>query len=163
MYVSEALNPGRSVESFNCGKKPLDDWIKNSALGAERQRTSRTFVLCGDSGEVIAYYSLAAHALTPEGLPNRIRGNTRGAIPAVLIAKLALHHDHHGRGLGGALLADALGRVVEAGRHVGTRVVVVDAIDEEAAAFYEKHGFQPMPGTPRLIRRISSIAADLAP
>jgi GNAT superfamily N-acetyltransferase len=161
VYVSEALNSGHNVESFDCGKKPLNDWIKDSALGTERQRTSRTFVLCEDSGEVMAYYSLAAHAVSPEGLPNRIRGNTRGAIPAVLITKLALRRDHHGRGLGGALLADALSRVVEASRHVGTRVVLVDAIDDEAAAFYEKHGFQAIPGTSRLLRRVSSVAADL--
>ncbi|MBK3581472.1 GNAT family N-acetyltransferase [Streptomyces sp. MBT65] len=163
MYVSEALNSGHSIQSFDCGKVPLNDWLKNSALAVERQRTSRTFVLSEDSGEVIAYYSLAAHVVAPEGLPNRIRGNARDPIPAVLLAKLALHRDHHGRGLGGALLADALERIVEAGRHVGARVVVVDAIDEEAASFYEKHGFQPMPGTDRLLRRLSSIAADLAP
>lgn len=161
MYVSEALTSGHNTQSFDCGKAPLNDWLKNSALAVERQRTSRTFVLCEDSGEVIAYYSLAAHAVALEGLPNRVRGNAREAIPAVLLTKLALDHRHHGLGLGGALLSDALGRVVEAAFHVGTRIVVVDAIDDEAAAFYEKHGFQSIPGTDRLLRRVSSIAADL--
>jgi ribosomal protein S18 acetylase RimI-like enzyme len=41
---------------------------------------------------------------------------------------------------------------------------VVDAINEAAAKFYEKYGFKRLPdaaGDLRLVRKMSSIAADL--
>jgi hypothetical protein len=43
-----------------------------------------------------------------------------------------------------------------------TRLVVVDAIDEQAASFYQRHGFIPTPDHPlRLYRRMSDILASL--
>jgi ribosomal protein S18 acetylase RimI-like enzyme len=67
----------------------------------------------------------------------------------------------HGQGLGGALLADALTQIVAATRVVAARFVVVDAIDERAASFHERQGFQRIPTTDRLIQKVSDIAAAL--
>jgi GNAT superfamily N-acetyltransferase len=160
VYASEALTSGHNLQRFDCGNEVMNNWLRNSSLNVEAQRTSRTFVLC-DAGSVIGYYSLAAHAIESEGLPRKFRGNARSAIPAVLLAKLALDGRYQGQGLGGALLADALGRAVRAGREVGARIMIVDAIDDEAAAFYTKHGFHPIPESNRLLRKMSDIEADL--
>lgn len=65
----------------------------------------------------------------------------------------------HGSGLGGVLLADALRRVIAATETVAARFIVVDAIDERAASFYEHHGFVRIPETQRLIARLRDIAA----
>lgn len=62
-----------------------------------------------------------------------------------------MHRDHHGRGLGASLLADALRRVVRASEDVAVRAVVVHAIEERAAAFYEHHGFRPLTDEPRTL------------
>ena len=64
--------------------------------------------------------------------------------------------------MGGVLLVDALARVVVASRTVAARFVVVDAVDDRAAAFYEHHGFRRVPGTPRLVQKVSDIAAAIA-
>jgi predicted N-acetyltransferase YhbS len=80
----------------------------------------------------------------------------------VLLARLALHTPLHGQGLGGALLADALERVVTATALVAARFVVVDALHENAATFYAHHGFRRIPGTGRLVQKISDVAAALA-
>ena len=59
------------------------------------------------------------------------------------------------------LLVDALTRVVAATRTVAARFVVVDAVDEAAAGFYEQHGFRRIPGTLRLVQKVSDIAASI--
>jgi ribosomal protein S18 acetylase RimI-like enzyme len=85
-------------------------------------------------------------------------------VPAILLAKLALGQHFQGQHLGEQLLLDALSRCVAAGELVGSRFVVVDAIDDRAAKFYAKYGFAQVPGTApaRLLRRLSAIAADLS-
>ena len=80
----------------------------------------------------------------------------------MLLARLALDRALHGQGLGGELLLDALSRAVQASEVAAARLVVVDAIDEAAARFYEHHGFTAVPGNrQRLVQRISDIAAAL--
>ena len=48
-----------------------------------------------------------------------------------------------GRGLGAALLRDAVLRVIGAAETIGVRALLVHAISEEAKAFYERWGFRP--------------------
>ena len=89
----------------------------------------------------------------------------RGAprqIPAILSAKLALDSTMHGRGLGAGLLVHALDTVLAAARRAGGRVVLVDAIDDEAREFYEHHDFQQLPRQPRrLVMKLSTAAKAL--
>ena len=108
---------------------------------------------------VVAYYTLAAHAVEAEEVSRSIAHGSRSRIPAVLLARLALHQDLHGSGRGGVLLADALGRALEASRTVAARLVVVDAIDEDAAAFYRHFGFKNTPVSGRLVIKMSDVAA----
>lgn len=124
--------------------------------------TGRTFVWVeSDSGAVVAYFTLAAHLVRRAEIPKSVGHGSPEAIPAVLLARLALHRRLHGRGLGGQLLLDALQRVVDASTRVAARLVVVDAIDENAAAFYRAYGFRPCPDPLRLVRKTSEIATAL--
>jgi predicted N-acetyltransferase YhbS len=77
-----------------------------------------------------------------------------------LMARLAVDQSVHGRGLGGALLRDALSRSVEISRTIGVHAVVVDALDGEAKAFYERFGFLPfLDGEMRLFLTLGTIRA----
>jgi GNAT superfamily N-acetyltransferase len=80
-----------------------------------------------------------------------------------LLGKLALDRRLHGQGLGGQLLFDACQRTLAATRIVAARYLVVDAIDDEAARFYEHYGFIRSPAEPstRMVRKISDIQADV--
>jgi ribosomal protein S18 acetylase RimI-like enzyme len=83
-------------------------------------------------------------------------------IPTILIARLAVDHRHQGRQLGSRLLAEALRRAVVASDAAAARLIVVDAIDERAAAFYREHGFMDVPENPlRLYRKVSEIRRSL--
>lgn len=78
------------------------------------------------------------------------------------MAKLALDSAVQGQALGSDLLVFALDVVVAAARRAGGRVVLVDAIDDEARAFYEHHDFELLPGqTHRLVMKLSSAAKAL--
>ena len=80
----------------------------------------------------------------------------------MLIARLALDHGLHGQGLGGVLLADASRRIVAATNIVAARFVVVNAIDDDAVSFYTHYGYQPIPETRRLVRKVSDVDHDMA-
>ena len=123
-------------------------------------RTARTFVWHEGDNVVVAYFSLAAHLVTRRSLPKRAsRGDI---IPAILLARLALHRRLPGQGLGGELLWDALSRAVAASEIAAARLIIVDAIDSTAARFYEHHGFVQVPeNAQRLVQKVSDIAAAL--
>jgi GNAT superfamily N-acetyltransferase len=161
VYTCEPLNDRHDLGPFDSGQPDLDRWLREHARSAAARRTARTFVWLDDAGSVIAYYTIAAHLLQRADLPRSVGRGNPNHIPAVLLARLALVRTLHGQGLGGALLADALTRIVAATSVVAARFVVVDAIGEPAALFYERHGFRRIPTTNRLIQKVSDIAAAL--
>lgn len=158
----EPISPEHDTDTFDSGKPELDMWLSSSAMQAERMRTARTIVWCEDDDVVVAYHSLAAHRIEREVLPAKIARGAPTVIPSILLAKLALDQRLQGKGLGAALLQDAFQRVVAVGLHVGVRLLVVDAIDESAAAFYLKNGFVPTSDPFRLVRKISGLATEPA-
>lgn len=160
-FVSECLTPGHDLECFRCGIPQLDDWLQRSAHHAEAMNTARTFVWHRGDRMVIAYFTLAAHLIARAKVPKRVGRGSPDVIPAILLARLALDQTLHGQGLGGELLWDALERARTASRLAGARLVVVDAIDEAAASFYEHHGFRRIPDTRRLVQKLSDIECAL--
>ena len=125
-------------------------------------RTARTFVWHAGDRAVVAFFSLAAHLVVREGLPRSVARGAPAAIPAIVLARLALKRTLHGGGLGAELLWDALSRTVAASEIAAARLVVVDAIDAAAGAFYVQHGFVRVPGdSHRLVQKISDIVAAL--
>lgn len=161
-FRSEALDTTRHVLStLDSGEPALDGWLREHAGGVEARRVARTFVWCREADAVVGYYSLAGHLLVRSELPGRVGRGNPAQIPAVLLARLALDRSLHGQGWGGVLLSDALERIVAATALVAARFVVVDALHEQAAAFYEHYGFQRIPDTLRLVQKVSDIAAAL--
>jgi hypothetical protein len=105
---------------------------------------------------------LRPHTVDRAEVPKKVGRGGPATIPAILLAKLALAKQLHGRGYGTYLLLDALSGCVgasEAGP--GARLVVVDAIDQEAFEFFRKHDFQPIaPDSMTLFRSMKDVAKD---
>lgn len=161
-YISELLTGEHRVEEFDSGVEALDRWLSRHAAHAQAMRTARTVVWHSGDGQVVAYFSLAAHLVVRASLPKRLGRGSPDAIPAVLLARLALDRSLHGQGFGGEALWDALSRAVAAAEIAAARVVVVDAIDASASSFYAHHGFVAVPDNPnRLVQKMSDIAAAL--
>lgn len=159
-FVSRHLHTGDDLDSFDSGQPALNEWLRRSARHADSIRSGRTWVWVR-AGAVVAYFTLAGHVIEREVLPGSLGRGSPDRIPAVLIARLALDEHLQGRGLGGALLADASSRIVAATDIVAARFAVVDAIDDGAASFYVHYGYRPIPETRRLARKISDVARDL--
>jgi GNAT superfamily N-acetyltransferase len=158
-FTSRRLEDRDHLDSFASGQEALDTWLRDSARHADQMRTGRTWVWArGD--DVVAYFTLAGHVIEKAALPSKLGRGSPERIPAVLIAKLALRRDLQGRGLGGVLLADACRRVVAASEIAAARLAVVDAIGNDASRFYRHFGFEPIPGTMRLVRKVSDLAQD---
>ena len=95
---------------------------------------------------VVGYYSLSAGSVLREESPPRIgKGLAKHPVGVILLARLAVDRGERGTGLGKLVLVDALVRAANAADQIGARAVLVHAIDEEAATFYEKFGFERSP------------------
>lgn len=159
-FTSVPLDQAHDTTAFRCGEDSLDSWLVEHAHSEIRRGTARVWVWLDPAGRVVAYYSLSASKVRREDIPTKLgRGGPR-EIPAVLVGRLALDRSLRGQDLGEVLLADALSRIVDATRTVGARLVVVDALHEKAAAFYERYGFQRMPGSLRLVQKVADITAS---
>lgn len=158
----EKLAKHHDASAFDCGKPPLDDWLKRFALTNQQNDSARTYVI-HRGGRVAGYYSLSAGAVRPEESPARVaKGLAKHPIGVILLARLAVDRREHGTGLGKKLLADALTRALAAADAIGARAVLVHALDDDAKAFYEKFGFEPSPlDTRQLMLLMKDLRATL--
>lgn len=146
MRPPEPIGEQHELEGFDCGNEALNRWLPQRALANERLGVSRTVVVCAEAGSrVIAYASLAAGAIVLAEVPGALRRNMPDPLPVVVMGRLAVDRCHQGLGLGRALVADAVRRSLAARRLIGTRLILVHAVDEPAATFYRSLGFRPSP------------------
>jgi GNAT superfamily N-acetyltransferase len=141
------LTSSHDVSQFECGEPTLDTWLRRRALQNEESGASRTYVLCAGQ-EIAGYYALATGAIADAEATGRIRRNMPDPVPVIIIGRLAIASRFQGRGIGTALLRDAVLRIIQAAEIAGIRAILVHAISEQAKRFYEKHGFIPSPADP---------------
>lgn len=128
-------------------------------MQAHRADIARTYVWTrsADDHAVLAYFAFAPTAVFRESLPRGQAGGQSGLIAGYLLGRLALDRSLQGQGLGTDLLVDAIGRIVGVAHLAAGRLIVVDALDDNAAAFYRKHDFTPVTNEPhRLLIKIST-------
>lgn len=146
---------------FECGEASLNQYLHQYASQDARRRINRVFVASSPDAPqpVIAYYSLSAGALAAADLPENFRRRLpRFPVPVVLLGRLAIAKSHQGKGLGSILLVDALQRIAQACQVMAVFAVVVDALNERAAAFYRQFGFIALPSQPlKLFLPIDSV------
>jgi len=163
----EPLGPEHDLSGFDCGKIALNGWLQKHALKNQGRNNTRTFVLAKiqPAGQtVVAFYSLVVATLAHEDAiqPLREGASPRNPIPAILLARLGVAKEYHGKGLGKALLKDALQRSLAISQQVGVRAVLVHAKADAVAFYVSQAGFAPSPTDPfHLILPIQDIAKAL--
>ena len=146
------------TDLFDCGEPSLDEWLRRRALANQSSGASRTFVVLDADRNVCADYSLAAGAVSHSGATGAVRRNMPDPIPVMVLARLAVDRRAQGMDLGGALLKDAVSRVVAISKEAGVRALLVHALNDRARQFYEHYGFQASPVHPMtLMLRLSMI------
>ena len=144
----EKLASDHDLSAFDCGKPALDDWLKRFAFANQAAEATQTYVI-HERGRVVGYYALSAGSVEREQAHARVaRGLARHPVPVVVLARLAVDRREQGRGIGKALLNNALLRIAGAADVIGVRAVLVHAKDEDARAFYERFDFEPSPLDP---------------
>lgn len=143
------ITEGHDTARFSCGELSLDEWLRKRALANQVEGASRTYVVTvAGTPLIVAYYCLAAGSIEAKAAPGRVRRNMPDPIPVAVLGRLAVDRTNGGAGLGAALLRDAVRRSAVAARTIGIRAVLVHALNERAASFYERRGFQASPKAP---------------
>lgn len=144
----EKLRADHPIDAFDCGKPPLDRFLKLHALQSQRAGASTTYVAVDAEG-VAGFHSLAfGHVEYSEAPPRLIKGIARHPVPVMLLARLAVATERQGAGLGSGLLKDAMLRTLAAADIAGLRAILVHAKDDEARRFYERYDFTSSPSDP---------------
>ena len=147
-FFIEKLRRDHNLAAFDCGNVTLTTWLKKFAWPNQQADSSKTYVAVREN-RVVGYYALAAGSVHKHETPERIsKGLANHPISVVLLARLAVDLTEKGKGLGKALLVDALRRVEEAADIIGVRAVMVHAIDDAARRFYEHFEFDHSPIDP---------------
>ena len=162
LSAPEPLTAAHDVSAFSCGKPALDHWLKSRAL-SNQERGFTAVLVVHEAGRVVGFYGLAPTAVVPVTMPRAIRtGQPPNPVPCFLLGQLATDKRWAGKGVASGLLKHALERCVAAAQLVGGRALMVNAVDDEAAAFWRRRGFLASKDDPLVLyRSIGDIAASL--
>jgi ribosomal protein S18 acetylase RimI-like enzyme len=133
---------------FDCGEPQLNDYLRHTARQHVDKGYAQVWVAVGAPGsaEVIGYYALSMTSLRPEEIP---RKPGVAKVPALLLGKLAVAQAHQGQRIGSLLLMHAQRSALLVSREVGVHALVVEALNDRAAAFYRKYDFAELTTGPR--------------
>jgi GNAT superfamily N-acetyltransferase len=163
LSAPEPLNASHDVSQFSCGKPVLDNWLKTRAL-TNQEKGFTVVIVVHEDDRVVGYYGLAPTAVMPAALPRATRtGQPPNPVACLLLGQLATDQAGAGRGIGIGLLNHTLARCVAGAALFGGRALFVNAVDDAAAAFWQRRGFVPSRDDPLILfQSISNVAASLA-
>jgi GNAT superfamily N-acetyltransferase len=132
--------------AFDCGRSSLNSFLKYNARDDAARFAGGTFVgvLPSDPGVIAGFYTLVYSQIDVDGLPEGVakRLPRYSKLPAILLGRLAIDKKFQGNGYGKFLMIDAMRASLDLARRGGGVVLLVDAIDENAAKFYESFDFK---------------------
>ena len=147
-FETEKLRRDHDIGGFDCGNAALNQFLVRYALQNQQSDASQTYVLT-EARRVIGYYTLVVGHVSFNDAPERLKkGLARHPIPLMTLARLAINIGRQGKGLGSALLKDAMARTLQAADIAGIRAFDVQAKDDSARDFYLHFNFDPSPTDP---------------
>jgi GNAT superfamily N-acetyltransferase len=139
------LSANHNVDAFDCGQPELNQFLQRIALVNQKANSAQTYVCC-INGKVAGFYNLTFGSIEVTSAPLRVsKGLARHPVPVMILARLAVDQSHQHKGLGQALLKDALLRTEQAADIAGVRALLVHAKDEVARQWYKSWEFEPSP------------------
>lgn len=145
--------------SFDCDEQDLNIFFKTQALKHMRVGISKTLVLFDKTIQVdnklpiCAFYTIAPSSIERNSLPvNLAKKLPQYPVPVFLIAQLAISKNRQGKGLGKITLIKALEYLWQVNSQMTAYAVIVDCLNDDVKAFYEKYGFQVLGSYNNMIR-----------
>jgi len=160
----EPLGRQHDRTAFYCGADALDRYLKQQARQDADKRVAAPFVAVNPPNtHVLGYYTLSASVVTLTDLPDELTRKLPRypQLPVTLLGRLAVDQSARGQRLGEHLLLDALHRSLTHADEIAAMAVVVDAKDENAAAFYRHYGLIPLQAQPRRLYVPMRVVAQL--
>lgn len=151
-WHEEAIARKHDRKRFDCGQPDLNNFLAVYARQAHDSGASKTYVAVdpADGIKIFGFYTLAPTNIEFSLLPPKARPAGGGGHPigGIRLARLAVSKPFQRQGLGGALLISAARRCIQASAAVGGTMLVIDAKDESAAAWYKTYGAIEIPKLP---------------
>ena len=133
---------------FQSGNAEIDDWFHRFAWQNHSAGNASVFVTTQEP-ETLGFYALAMGAKERSKLPDALKpGRRPDPCPVLLLARFAVDRRAQGRGIGAALLKDALLRAYKLSNEVGFTALLVHCANDHARDFYlnQCSQFVPCPG-----------------
>ena len=138
----ELLDPKKhDRKNFNCGVEALNLYLQRVANQDQKRSLTKVYVLA-DGRRLIGYYSISAHSVLRDCLPEDIKLASYKNIPFLLLGRLAVDKEYQGQGYGDTLIFHAFKTTLDAAEKVGILGMVVEAKDDSTVSFYEGFGFK---------------------
>ena len=156
----EQLPDPDMLAGFLSGADVIDGWVSKRAAKAKSRGTAVLYVTRPVSDEgpldrVAGFYTLSAYSLQRSAVSaGWVTRNTPSSIPAILLGMLAVDENYRNRGLGSALLQDAVLRSRFVADNIGAKALVVDPLTDELEGFYAKFGFRRIADTGMMAARL---------
>ena len=172
-FTIEALDPnGHDRSTFDSGVARIDNFLKRTARKHQASDFTRVWVACcPPQRQVLGYYAINSHTIEAAELPDQLAKSAprHGAVPGAYLSMVGVERAFQGRGLGRALVVDALRRIETASRTIGIKLAVLDVIDDggeeefrRRMRFYERLGFVAFPRRPsRMFIPMSTVRAAI--
>ncbi|MHA6347510.1 GNAT family N-acetyltransferase [Roseivivax sp. CAU 1761] len=155
--------------AFSCGVPQIDNYLKLTAKKGSKTDVVRIWVVLDDDRRTLGFYGINMHAVVAEDMPDELakKAPRHGVLPAAFISMVGVDQTMQGKGLGSALLADALSRIGRVSEEIWTYAVLLDVFDcgnpeivARRKTYYESFGFIPLPDQPlRLFMPIQTVRA----
>ncbi len=156
----QLLEKTHNRKDFSCEDDSLTEYIRKQVSQDIRRRLAACFVAVDNKQNVIGYYTLTSESLGRELIPDKYLKQLPESYnaPVILLGRLARDIKAKGTGLGEYLLLDALFRSYKlSNENIGAMAVVVDPINEKAAEFYKKYGFEQLPDSEKMFLPMKTI------
>lgn len=141
---------------YSTGSQELVDFFNNSAKKCIKELISRVFIIKNNESKIVGFMAISLKSIEKAKLS---RKKTKGLYnrPAIVIGQLIIDEDSQGKGYGARAIQFVIRIAYFMRKFLPCRLLFVDAIDDNAKKFYEKHGFQAIPEDP------STLVLDLLP
>jgi GNAT superfamily N-acetyltransferase len=152
-WHEEAVTRKHDRAAFDCGDADLNGFLVRYARQSHDQGGAKTFLAIDDNTRaILGFYSLAPASLAYNRAPEIVqRGLSRHEIPGFRLARIAIDRAQQGRGLGGQLMLTAGRRCLMAAAVVGGTILIIDAKNDRAAAWYKSYGAIPLADAERTL------------
>ena len=141
------------LNNFSCHIQDLEDFLKEDALVQQKEGVNITYLWLSNADKtILSYVTICTDSINLHGEKREEMhqiGIGYKSLPAIKIARMAVHKNFVRRGIGSRMIAFAINIGIEISNQVGCRFLTLEAKNtpnipevQKPVHFYKKLGFQ---------------------